>query len=139
MPEEQAFCVLVKMMFDYGLRDLFKQGFEELHLRFYQLERLMQVKKLCIWFTEISKNIGTPTCSQLTCVKVYCVTMRKVSWILHQISLLITRSNVQLFFPTLRSPLHSMDVVRKAPRACIYPRLFNRTAFWLHIYPKVSS
>ena len=44
MPEEQAFCVLVKMMFDYGLRDLFKQGFEELHLRFYQLERLMQVK-----------------------------------------------------------------------------------------------
>ncbi len=43
MPEEQAFCVLVKMMFDYGLRDLFKQGFEELHLRFYQLERLMQV------------------------------------------------------------------------------------------------
>ena len=43
MPEEQAFCVLVKMMFDYGLRDLFKQGFEELHLKFYQLERLMQV------------------------------------------------------------------------------------------------
>ena len=43
MPEEQAFCVLVKMMFDYSLRDLFKQGFEELHLNFYQLERLMQV------------------------------------------------------------------------------------------------
>ncbi|XP_046330913.1 rab GTPase-activating protein 1-like isoform X2 [Haliotis cracherodii] len=42
MPEEQAFCVLVKIMFDYGLRDLFKQGFEELHLKFYQLERLMQ-------------------------------------------------------------------------------------------------
>ena len=43
MPEEQAFCVLVKIMFDYSLRDLFKQGFEELHLKFYQLERLMQV------------------------------------------------------------------------------------------------
>jgi len=43
MPEEQAFCVLVKVMFDYGLRDLFKQGFEELHLKFYQLERLIQV------------------------------------------------------------------------------------------------
>ena len=43
MPEEQAFCILVKIMFDYGLRDLFKQGFEELHLKLYQLERLMQV------------------------------------------------------------------------------------------------
>ncbi|KAK3087405.1 hypothetical protein FSP39_005477 [Pinctada imbricata] len=42
MPEEQAFMVLVKMCFDYGLRDLFKSGFEELHLKFYQLERLLQ-------------------------------------------------------------------------------------------------
>ncbi|XP_035824832.1 rab GTPase-activating protein 1 isoform X2 [Aplysia californica] len=42
MPEEQAFCVLVKIMYDYQLRELFKQGFLELHLRFYQLERLMQ-------------------------------------------------------------------------------------------------
>ena len=30
-------------MFDYGLRDLFKKGFEALHLRFYQLERLIEV------------------------------------------------------------------------------------------------
>ena len=44
MPEEQAFCVLVKVMFDYGLREMFKQGFEDLHLKFYQLERLMQVR-----------------------------------------------------------------------------------------------
>jgi hypothetical protein len=43
MPEEQAFSVLVKICFDYELRDLFKQGFEVLHLKFYQLERLMQV------------------------------------------------------------------------------------------------
>ena len=42
MPEEQAFCVLVKVMFDYNMRELFKQGFETLHLKFYQLERLMQ-------------------------------------------------------------------------------------------------
>ena len=47
MPEEQAFCVLTKIMFDYGMRDLFKQGFEELHLKFYQLERLMQVRLHC--------------------------------------------------------------------------------------------
>ncbi|XP_070780458.1 rab GTPase-activating protein 1 [Enoplosus armatus] len=42
MPEEQAFSVLVKIMFDYGLRDLFKQNFEDLHCKFFQLERLMQ-------------------------------------------------------------------------------------------------
>ena len=39
MPEEQAFNLLVKIMFKYGLRDLFKQGFWELHLKFYMLER----------------------------------------------------------------------------------------------------
>ncbi|KAM4877629.1 rab GTPase-activating protein 1 isoform 1-T4 [Thomomys bottae] len=42
MPEEQAFSVLVKIMFDYGLRELFKQNFEDLHCKFYQLEHLMQ-------------------------------------------------------------------------------------------------
>ncbi|CAJ0583037.1 unnamed protein product, partial [Mesorhabditis spiculigera] len=42
MPEEQAFCTLVKIMFDYQLRDLFKLGFDSLHLRFYQLNRLIK-------------------------------------------------------------------------------------------------
>ncbi|KAM5144687.1 rab GTPase-activating protein 1-like isoform 3-T3 [Callospermophilus lateralis] len=42
MPEEQAFCVLVKIMYDYNLRDLYKNNFEDLHCKFYQLERLMQ-------------------------------------------------------------------------------------------------
>ncbi|KAF0299150.1 Rab GTPase-activating protein 1 [Amphibalanus amphitrite] len=42
MPEEQAFCVLVRIMFQYGLRELFKDGFAILHLRFYQLDRLME-------------------------------------------------------------------------------------------------
>lgn len=45
MSEEQAFCVLIKIMFDYGLRDLFKLGFDTLHLRFYQLQRLIEVFK----------------------------------------------------------------------------------------------
>ncbi|EPY89613.1 RAB GTPase activating protein 1, partial [Camelus ferus] len=45
MPEEQAFSVLVKIMFDYGLRELFKQNFEDLHCKFYQLERLMQISQ----------------------------------------------------------------------------------------------
>ncbi|WAR30302.1 RBGP1-like protein, partial [Mya arenaria] len=43
MPEEQAFCVLVKIMFDYGLRDFFRNDFGVLHLAFYQLERLLQM------------------------------------------------------------------------------------------------
>ncbi|NXL78642.1 RBG1L protein, partial [Leptocoma aspasia] len=42
MPEEQAFCVFVKIMYDYGLRDLYKNNFEDLHCKFFQLEKLMQ-------------------------------------------------------------------------------------------------
>uniref|UniRef100_H2YCK6 Rab-GAP TBC domain-containing protein n=1 Tax=Ciona savignyi TaxID=51511 RepID=H2YCK6_CIOSA len=42
MPEEQAFCVLIKIMFDNNMRDLFKNGFESLHLKFYQLERSIE-------------------------------------------------------------------------------------------------
>lgn len=42
MPEEEAFCVLVKLMYDYGLRDLYKDGFEILYLHLYQLNRLMK-------------------------------------------------------------------------------------------------
>ncbi|KAG8447870.1 hypothetical protein GDO86_015108, partial [Hymenochirus boettgeri] len=56
MPEEQAFSVLVKIMFNYGLRELFKQNFEDLHCKFYQLERLMQeyIPDLYNHFLEIS-------------------------------------------------------------------------------------
>jgi hypothetical protein len=42
MPEEQAFCVLVKIMHDYGLRYCLKDGFETLYLRFYQLDRFIE-------------------------------------------------------------------------------------------------
>ncbi|XP_034659603.1 rab GTPase-activating protein 1-like isoform X2 [Drosophila subobscura] len=53
MPEEDAFCVLVALMYDYGLRDLYKAGFEVLYLRLYQLERLIkdQLPKLHEHFT----------------------------------------------------------------------------------------
>lgn len=54
MPEEQAFSVLVKIMFDYGLRDLFKQNFEDLHCKFFQLERLMQV---CVLHLEVQSAL----------------------------------------------------------------------------------
>ncbi|MFT7808822.1 rab GTPase-activating protein 1-like isoform X1 [Arapaima gigas] len=49
MPEEQAFCVLVKIMYDYGLRELYKNNFEELHCKFYQLERLIQEQLPDLW------------------------------------------------------------------------------------------
>lgn len=42
MPEEEAFCVLVALMYEYGLRDLYKHGFENLYLRLYQLNRLLK-------------------------------------------------------------------------------------------------
>ncbi|XP_029004112.1 rab GTPase-activating protein 1 isoform X4 [Betta splendens] len=49
MPEEQAFCVLVKVMYEYGLRALYKNNFEDLHCKFYQLERLMQEQLPDLW------------------------------------------------------------------------------------------
>lgn len=36
MPEEEAFCVLVALMYDYGLRNLYKDGFENLYLKLYR-------------------------------------------------------------------------------------------------------
>lgn len=42
MPEEEAFCVLVALMYEYRLRDLYKDGFVMLSLRLYQLTALMK-------------------------------------------------------------------------------------------------
>ena len=42
MPEEQAFGVLVKVMHELGLRDMFRENFEQLQLRLYQLDRLVE-------------------------------------------------------------------------------------------------
>lgn len=42
MPEEDAFNMLVSIQFDYGLRDLYKLGFENLYLKLYQLNRLLK-------------------------------------------------------------------------------------------------
>ena len=43
MPEEEAFCVLVKLMQDYRLRELFKPSMAELGLCMFQLECMLQV------------------------------------------------------------------------------------------------
>ena len=47
MPEEEAFCVFVKLMQDYRLRELFKPSMAELGLCMYQFECMIQVKVWC--------------------------------------------------------------------------------------------
>lgn len=56
MPEEQAFCVLVKLMYEYGLRDMYKDGFENLYMRLYQLNKLMEEHLPQLWqhFSDMS-------------------------------------------------------------------------------------
>lgn len=44
MPEEEAFCVFVKLMQDYRLRELFKPSMAELGLCMYQFEFMIQVE-----------------------------------------------------------------------------------------------
>jgi hypothetical protein len=45
MPEEEAFCVLVKLMLEYRMREIFKPTMAELGLCIYQLENLLQVRR----------------------------------------------------------------------------------------------
>lgn len=42
MPEEEAFCLFVRLMNQYRLRDLFVQDMSGLHLHLYQFERLLE-------------------------------------------------------------------------------------------------
>ncbi|ORX88385.1 TBC-domain-containing protein [Basidiobolus meristosporus CBS 931.73] len=42
MPEEEAFCVLVRLMRAYGLRGHFTPQMETLHLRLYQFDHLLE-------------------------------------------------------------------------------------------------
>lgn len=44
MPEEEAFCVFVRLMQEYRLRELFKPSMAELGLCIYQFEYLLQVQ-----------------------------------------------------------------------------------------------
>lgn len=48
MPEEEAFCVFVKLMQDYRLRELFKPSMAELGLCMYQFECMIQVRRLVV-------------------------------------------------------------------------------------------
>ncbi|KAG5681968.1 hypothetical protein PVAND_011367 [Polypedilum vanderplanki] len=42
MPEEESFTVLVSIMYDYGLRELYKQNFENLSLSLFQLTCMLR-------------------------------------------------------------------------------------------------
>ncbi|KAI0381541.1 RabGAP/TBC [Hypomontagnella monticulosa] len=42
MPEEEAFCLLIRLMNQYKLRDLFIQDMPGLHMHLYQFERLLE-------------------------------------------------------------------------------------------------
>ncbi|KAK7429227.1 hypothetical protein QQZ08_004237 [Neonectria magnoliae] len=42
MPEQEAFCLLVRLMNHYKLRDLFVQDMPGLHMHLYQFERLLE-------------------------------------------------------------------------------------------------
>ncbi|KAI0203048.1 RabGAP/TBC [Astrocystis sublimbata] len=42
MPEEEAFCLLVRLMNQYKLRDLFVQDMPGLHMHLYQFERILE-------------------------------------------------------------------------------------------------
>ncbi|KAJ4169346.1 hypothetical protein NW754_016379 [Fusarium falciforme] len=42
MPEQEAFCLLVRLMNHYKLRDLFIQDMPGLHMHLYQFERLLE-------------------------------------------------------------------------------------------------
>lgn len=48
MPEEEAFCVFVRLMQEYRLRELFKPSMAELGLCIYQFEYLLQVKEAAL-------------------------------------------------------------------------------------------
>ncbi|XP_028302737.1 EVI5-like protein isoform X2 [Gouania willdenowi] len=50
MPEEEAFCVFVRLMQEYRLRELFKPTMAELGLCIYQFEYLLQLPELNVHF-----------------------------------------------------------------------------------------
>ncbi|KAG9483035.1 hypothetical protein GDO78_009133 [Eleutherodactylus coqui] len=57
MPEEQAFCVLLRIMYDYQFRNLYKNNFEDLHCKFFQLERLLQDQLPDLYAHFVSLNL----------------------------------------------------------------------------------
>ena len=65
MPEEDAFAVLVKLMQEYRLRELFKPSMAELGVCMYKLEFFIQVRNsVCVCVCAVSyTNLTLPTSS----------------------------------------------------------------------------
>ena len=63
MPEEEAFCVFVRLMQEYRLRELFKPSMAELGLCIYQFEYMLQVSRLRAAPTQSSMLALTHGCS----------------------------------------------------------------------------
>jgi len=59
MPEEEAFCLLVRLMNKYQLRDLFIQDMPGLHLHLYQFERLLEDLEPAL-FCHLNRRAVTP-------------------------------------------------------------------------------
>lgn len=49
MREEEAFCMFVKLMSKYGLRDMFTHDMPGLHLHLYQFERLLEDREPALY------------------------------------------------------------------------------------------
>ena len=49
MPDEEAFCLLIKMMQGYDMRGLYTPKMEGLRLRLYQFDKLMEEQLPSVW------------------------------------------------------------------------------------------
>ena len=58
MPEEEAFCLLVRLMNHYHLRDMFIQDMPGLHLHLYQFERLLEDLEPALYCHLHRKNVS---------------------------------------------------------------------------------
>ncbi|CAK7263793.1 hypothetical protein SEPCBS119000_000666 [Sporothrix epigloea] len=59
MPEEEAFCLLVRLMNQYHLRDLFIQDMPGLHMHLYLFERLLEDLEPALYCHLHRKNISS--------------------------------------------------------------------------------
>ena len=58
MPEEEAFCLLVRLMNQYHLRDMFISEMPGLHLHLYQFERLLEDKEPALYCHLHRRNVS---------------------------------------------------------------------------------
>jgi hypothetical protein len=59
MSEEQAFNLLCKIMYNYKVRDIYKAGFDNLHLRLHQFEQLLTTHIPTLYEHFVDLNIET--------------------------------------------------------------------------------